>query len=211
MLPYQNLSLEDMPGEVWRSVPNYNGLYSASTMGRIKRSATTMSNRKFPEKILTQSTTSAGYLVVSLSLRKFLVSRTVLATFVPNVDGKPTVDHINANPLDNRLCNLRWATYAENANNPISKARLIKWAKGGGVLRGKEHYRSIPIAGVNLSSKTVTMFDSITDASKVGGSGAAVVRCAKKVTASTHGWRFFYINDPELKAHLPKQSESQEP
>lgn len=36
MLPYQNLSLEDMPGEVWKDIPEWEGYYQVSNFARAK-------------------------------------------------------------------------------------------------------------------------------------------------------------------------------
>jgi len=41
-------------------------------------------------------------------------------TFIPNPENKPEIDHKNRDSLDNRVCNLRWATHSENEINKAS-------------------------------------------------------------------------------------------
>lgn len=58
-----------------------------------------------------------GYRVICLRGKMYKVHRLVAEAFIPNPDGKPTVDHINRVRDDNRVCNLRWATHTEQREN----------------------------------------------------------------------------------------------
>ena len=62
-----------------------------------------------------------GYYCIGLSTngksRTFRVHRLIALHFIPNPDNKSLVDHIDRNPLNNCITNLRWATPSENQMN----------------------------------------------------------------------------------------------
>lgn len=63
---------------------------------------------------------------------KAFVHRIIATAFVPNPEGKPTVDHINRNGHDNRPENLRWVSAKEQQRNrtvcDITKSTLgVNW------------------------------------------------------------------------------------
>lgn len=69
---------------------------------------------------------SIGYYKVSLGRKFKLVHRLLAEAFIPNPNNLPEVDHINGDPSDNRLDNLRWVTHKENLNNSVAIQREIK-------------------------------------------------------------------------------------
>ena len=50
------------------------------------------------------------------------IHRLVAEAFIPKVEGKDIIDHIDGNTENNNVSNLRWATYSENSLN--SKTRI---------------------------------------------------------------------------------------
>ncbi len=109
--------------ELWKDIPNFEGLYQASNLGNIRsinhirRNGT---NKYVQEgKILKFNKNPNGYLQVRLSknekAKTYRVNRLIALTFIDNPLNKSTVNHINGNKLDNRVCNLEWATSQEQA------------------------------------------------------------------------------------------------
>lgn len=72
---------------------------------------------------------SRGYLVVKIKGKPYKVHRLVAECYIPNPENKHEVDHLNRNPSDNRIENLRWATRSDNMRNTVKNDRVD--ARGG--------------------------------------------------------------------------------
>lgn len=111
--------MRNVQQEVWKNIPGFSGTYQISNIGRVK-------SFYGSEHILKLSNNKCGYPKVRLNGKTYLVHRLVALTFIPNLDGKPEVDHINTIRTDNRVENLRWSTRKENTNNPVSLSHYKK-------------------------------------------------------------------------------------
>lgn len=58
-----------------------------------------------------------GYRKFGFKNKRYYVHRIVAETFIPNPDNKPYIDHIDRNPSNNSIENLRWVTVSENNYN----------------------------------------------------------------------------------------------
>ena len=84
----------------------------------------------------------------------FYIHRAVAELFVPNPENKPCVDHINTDRLDNRAENLRWVTYKENCNNPLTKQHKRDAMKVALNREEVKHKISLALRGRTLSTET---------------------------------------------------------
>jgi len=107
--------------EIWKDIPNYPR-YQASTSGRIRSNyvqgpGTTIG----PWHVLKNSPMSTGYLRVSICAEgknhTHTVHRLVLITFrgLPRL-GQVT-RHLDGDPINNILSNLKWGTYRQNSQD----------------------------------------------------------------------------------------------
>lgn len=111
--------------EIWKPIPGYEGLYEASTLGRIRSVDKLIphprnKNMSLPKRgrILKSELDKYGYPVVTLckdgKTKTFKVHRLIAQTYIPNPDNLPQIDHINAVKYDNQPKNLRWCTSQQN-------------------------------------------------------------------------------------------------
>ena len=126
--------------EIWKEIPNYEGLYEASNKGRIKSLKRMVYNPRYgkvswPEKILVQDQShKKGYGRITLSKNgvqeRKQIHYWIAITFIPNPQNKPCIDHIDDNPMNNSADNLRWVTWQENNEKEHHRKALSEANKG---------------------------------------------------------------------------------
>lgn len=117
--------------EIWKDVPNYEGLYSVSNLGEVK-------SLRF-NKLLKQSPhIVTGYQRVSLTVKGsskvFYIHRLVMEVFIGRKDGLE-VNHIDGDKNNNKLTNLEWVTHHENIKHShamgLNKPKQVRGSKVG--------------------------------------------------------------------------------
>ncbi|MCP4354353.1 MAG: hypothetical protein GY793_01730 [Proteobacteria bacterium] len=145
--------------EIFKDIPNYEGLYQISNLGRVKslkRISFSKRHNKYrtiSERMLKQSI-SGRYKIVALNncgkLKSFRVHQLVAIKFLNHKPNrcKLVVDHIDNNPLNNNVSNLQIITNRENTSkdrkNGTSKYIGVSWCK-----RSKKWIAYITINGKN--------------------------------------------------------------
>lgn len=124
--------------EIWKDIPNYEGLYQVSNLGnfksfdRIVKYNNVTVIRKGRLLKLRQNRDGYSYTVFSVnSIRKTIKPHRIVAeVFLKNPFNKPCVNHKNGIKHDNRIENLEWVTYSENTIHAVSIG-LKKGKKNG--------------------------------------------------------------------------------
>lgn len=114
--------------EEWRDIPGFEGLYQASTLGRIRTCAgKTTSNARYKKRVWKQRVlkpkckkSGQGRQDERVGLWKDgvvyyrQVARLVAQTWCEGYQDWLTVNHIDGNPKNNQACNLEWMSLADN-------------------------------------------------------------------------------------------------
>lgn len=157
--------------EIWRDVPDFEGLYEISNLGRVKSKARNIRtflkynyhNHPIKERILKIGTTK-GYASVGLckdgKMYNKALHRLLAKAFIPNPNNYPIINHKDGNKLNNRLDNLEWCTYKHNTQeayrlglNNISE-KHIEAVRELGFKSGKK------VAQMDLEGNIIKTYDS---------------------------------------------------
>jgi len=97
--------------EIWKSIPEYDGMYEASNFGRIK-------SFHRGDNVIKAYRNSLGYFVISLSKNKKkktrYVHQLIAFTFLGERPFGMVVDHIDGKPCNNNSDNLQYISQSEN-------------------------------------------------------------------------------------------------
>ena len=119
-----------MQKEIWYQLtcfPEFVGIYAITDSGKLKKVARKSIAKYCPdvsEHIYSPKLTVKGYYRYSIGhfrgKKKWVYAhRLVAMQFIPTIEGKPCVNHIDGNKLNNHISNLEWCTNEENNDHAI--------------------------------------------------------------------------------------------
>lgn len=176
--------------EIWKDIVGYEGLYKISNLGNIKSlDRLSFGGKNIKGRNMCPSLKKDGYLEIPLCKDKkrkyYRVHRLVAIAFIPNIENKPCIDHINTITTDNRVENLRWVTYKENSNNQITRNHISKSTKG----KSSKSRKVICI-------ETNKEYESIKEAAKeLGLNYNNIMKVCQKKQQTTGGLNFRYAEE----------------
>lgn len=158
--------------EYWRPIPNYEGKYYVSNLGRIKNSH---------GKIIKLQRNNRGYVIYTFNdcgkVTKY-IHHLVMEVYGPH---KPAphyqIDHVDGNKRNNCISNLEWVTPSENTR----RAYQNNLKQPSGAIRAYQ---------IDIDNDNIIMtFPTITDASMVTGDSTYSIRAQKTLTNKGYRWR----------------------
>lgn len=162
--------------EVWKDIPGYEGLYQASTYGRIRNSN---------GKIMKQGFCRGNYLKIGLTKNKMqnshIVNKLIGITFLPKLTISDTeINHKDENKSNNRVENLEWCSHNYNINYGTRTIRTIEG-------------ESIAVVQYDLKGNFIAKYISSTEAARINNySKGNICSCCrgKRNMANGYIWKY---------------------
>ena len=170
----------------WKPVKGFEGYYEVSDEGLVRGLDRTVPDKVYGERfikgrVMAQADGGYGYKVVNL--RRFgganvrPVHRLVAEAFIPNDEGKITVNHIDGDKTNNRVENLEWATYGENNVHALHA--------------GLRRPRGNPIIQTTIDGEYIATYPSTPAATRATGVSVGSIShclCGRSNTAGGYRW-----------------------
>ena len=184
--------------EIWKSIEGYEGKYEISSLGRVKSLSDNKGRKR--ELILKPKIGKQGYLYLNLWAnskgRAKKIHRLVAEAFLPNPEGKETVNHKNCVKTDNRLENLEWTTWSENTKHASAHGRMRnQYGENNSMYgrHGKDNPCSKEIIQKTLDGAVVAVWEnSVIAADRLCFCRHSLTRCARGERKSAYGYLWEY-------------------
>lgn len=197
---YHPTEVPFLENEEWKPVVGFESLYTVSNKGRV---ASLQFHGKETFSLLKQTTIKYNYKTVKLRDWKggkavtCQVHRLVAEAFLPNPENKPQVDHIDTNPSNNSVENLRWVTPKDNQNNPITLSRLrtviTKYNKSEKHKQDVQQSKGRPVQQFDRKGSFIAEYPSLADAAKsLKTTACCIKRVCDKERKYHRNWIFKY-------------------
>lgn len=180
--------------EKWKAIKGYEGLYEASSLGRIRSLKRTSTSGRVLKQYVSPHN---GYCYVSLCKDNRRISKRVHKLVYTAFYGwewgsgyhkEHTIDHIDGDKTNNRIDNLEVCTQSENQKRAYKKGLNPVFSK------------------MVIDLTTGQIFDSVLEAAnsvRTGANGAAVSRVCKGRRSQYRNHKFAYYDD-YLKNTIPQ-------
>lgn len=112
--------------EVWKDIPKYKGMYQASSEGRVRSVTRFVIEKgrwgqkriKYQGKLL-NPWKRGEYLALDICGKTYLLHTVILETFVGKRPKGMQCRHLDGDPTNNKLENLKWGTAKENSDDKV--------------------------------------------------------------------------------------------
>ena len=174
-----------MKNEIWKDIPDYEGLYQISSIGRVKSLKRSISRNNgrvlnLSEKQLSAKIDEHGYVKFQLwknnKPKNIRAHRLVALNFIENPKNHLEVNHIDGNKTNNKYDNLEWCS---SFHNQLEAKRLG--------LKKCTRVTKI-IEGVKICS-----YESVTEAAKLNNvHRTSIFRCLNGKFKENKGVKWVY-------------------
>ena len=173
--------------EIWKDIPEYEGLYQASNLGRIR--SLNYWDRGYAKVLKEIRSSTNPYLRVNLYKNKkahtLLIHRLVWAAFNGIIPKDMQINHIDENTINNSLCNLELVSPKSNANWGTRNKRVADKTKNGKMSKIVYQY--------DLNNTLIKVWPSVREIKReLGYNNGNISKCCRGITKYAFGYIWKY-------------------
>lgn len=202
--------------EIWKDIKGCEGLFQASTEGRIKRVETVIVTKRgvkqvYKEKIYQPWVAPDGYTRVFLPRRfhkTILVHKLIAETFIQIPTEleqyigtqKLQVNHKDENKLNNNVENLEYCSAKYNSNYGTRNERMAAKLKGrrpsDNTIKASVEKSSRKVSKYSMNEELIETYPSIAEAERQnkGIHHSNIIKCCKGLIKSTGKYKWKYAD-----------------